>query len=89
MKSGEEADLDASKISSNCAGDERELSYGNDAHLLLEHRWLREWPVGLFLMAEDDVFENGFGDAELLRDFFVELGALGRDGGALYGVLSG
>ncbi|GKT91599.1 hypothetical protein Ct61P_09449 [Colletotrichum tofieldiae] len=51
--------------------------------LLLQRRRLAHGPQRLVLVAEDDVVENGPGDAELSRDELVHLGDSGRDDGAL------
>ena len=42
----------------------------------LEVHRIRERPKGLVLVAEDDVFEHGFGDAQQLRDLLFYLCAV-------------
>ncbi|KAI3477171.1 hypothetical protein L1887_61165 [Cichorium endivia] len=54
--------------------------------LLLQARGLGEGPIAVFLMAEDDVLEDGPGDAEEPWDLLVELGALCGEGAALSGL---
>jgi len=48
--------------------------------LFLERSRFTERPVGLLLMAEDDVVEDSLRDSEQSRDLRVDLAALGRDG---------
>lgn len=48
--------------------------------LLLEGSRLAERPVGLFLMAEDDVVEDSLRDSEQPRNLRVDFAAFRRDG---------
>jgi hypothetical protein len=52
--------------------------------LLLERAGLGERPVRFLLMAEDDIVEDGFRDAEETGDFRVDLATFGRDSVPLY-----
>jgi hypothetical protein len=52
----------------------------NVIKLLLQRRRLTERPIALLLMTKDDVLQNRARNAELVRDFFVEIGAFGREG---------
>lgn len=47
--------------------------------LLLERSGFAERPVGLLLVAEDDVLEDGLRDSEQTRNLGIDLAALGRN----------